>query len=78
MIKMESLVHVAFIPMKINEEITMNKKGFAISVIIYSLVLVITSLLYMTLGVIKNRYDNEKKLRDNIEERLNSDEFVNK
>lgn len=75
---MESLVHVAFIPMKINEEITMNKKGFAISVIIYSLVLVITSLLYMTLGVIKNRYDNEKKLRDNIEERLNSDEFVNK
>lgn len=56
----------------------MNKKGFAISVIIYSLVLVITSLLYMTLGVIKNRYDNEKKLRDNIEERLNSDEFVNK
>ena len=75
---MESLDLVVFIPMKINEEITMNKKGFAISVIIYSLVLVITSLLYMTLGVIKNRYDNEKKLRDNIEERLNSDEFVNK
>ena len=78
MIKMESLDLVVFIPMKINEEIMMNKKGFAISVIIYSLVLVITSLLYMTLGVIKNRYDNEKKLRDNIEERLNSDEFVNK
>lgn len=78
MIKMESLDLVVFIPMKINEEITMNKKGFAISVIIYSLVLVITSLLYMTLDMIKNRYDNEKKLRDNIEERLNSDEFVNK
>ena len=55
---------------KINEEY-MNKKGFAISIILYSVVLLIITILYMLLGIEKNRKETNEELRNNIVEQLN-------
>ncbi len=49
----------------------MNKKGFAISIILYSVILLIIAILYMLLGIEKNRTDTSEKLRNNIIEQLN-------
>ena len=54
----------------------MNKKGFAISVILYSIVFLLISVLYMITGILKTRYHVESDLRDDIVEQLN--ESVNK
>ena len=34
----------------------MNKKGFAISVVLYAMVILIIGVLYLLLGIVKNRY----------------------
>lgn len=49
----------------------MNKKGFAISVVLYSIVFLLISVLYMIVGILKTRYHNENDLRDAIVEQLN-------
>lgn len=49
----------------------MNKKGFAISVILYSVVFLIIAILYMLLGLTKTRYTVNKNLRDNLVNELN-------
>ena len=55
----------------------MNKKGFAISTVTYVIVLLIVSLLYMLLGIMRNRYTINDDLRNNIIANLNGDEFLN-
>lgn len=49
----------------------MNKKGFAISVILYSIVFLIIVILYMLFGIVKTRYTTAKNLRENIVNDLN-------
>lgn len=49
----------------------MNKKGFAISVVLYSIVFLLISVLYMIVGILKTRYHNESDLREAIIEQLN-------
>ena len=51
----------------------MNKKGFAISVILYSIIFLIIAILYMLLGITKTRYTVSKTLRDNIINELNEE-----
>lgn len=51
----------------------MNKKGFAISVILYSIIFLIIAILYMLLGLTKTRYTVNKNLRDNIVNELNEE-----
>lgn len=42
----------------------MNKKGFAISVILYSMVILVISIMYLVLGIIKDRYNLENQLKE--------------
>ena len=49
----------------------MNKKGFAVSIILYSIVLLIITILYMLLGIVKTRYTVSDNLRENITQELN-------
>ena len=51
----------------------MNKKGFAISVILYSIIFLIIAILYMLLGITKTRYTVSKNLRDNLVKELNEE-----
>ena len=50
----------------------MNKRGFAISIVLYSLVFLLISILYMILGILKARYNVENDLRNSIIQELNS------
>ena len=54
----------------------MSKKGFAISVIMYSIVFLLISIFYITLGILKTRYNVNDSLRKSIMEELNSDENI--
>ncbi len=49
----------------------MNKKGFAISIILYSLVFLLVSIFYLLLGIVKTRYTVTSNLRESIIEELN-------
>lgn len=42
----------------------MNKKGFAVSIILYSIVFIIVTILYMLLGIVKTRYEVTLKERE--------------
>ena len=55
----------------------MNRKGFAISTITYVIVLLIISLLYILLGIMRNRYTINDDLRKNIVANLNNEEYLN-
>lgn len=48
-----------------------NNKGFAISIILYSIVFLIITILFIILNLEKNRYDTNQKLRNGIIEKLN-------
>lgn len=49
----------------------MNKKGFAISIILYSMVFLLISIFYMLLGIVKTRYIATTNLRKDVLEELN-------
>ncbi len=49
----------------------MNNKGFAISIILYSIVLLISTMLFMILGIMRTRYNVSNRLRKSIMEDLN-------
>lgn len=49
----------------------MNNKGFAISVILYSMVFLLISIFYMLLSIVKTRYNTSISLRDDLIEELN-------
>ena len=50
----------------------MNKKGFAISIILYSMVFLLISIFYMLLGIVRTRYIVTSGLRESIMEELNN------
>ena len=50
----------------------MNKKGFAISIVLYSLVFLLIAILYMILGILKARYNVENDLRNAVVEELDN------
>lgn len=50
----------------------MNKKGFAISIILYAVVFIIITIFYLLLGIMKSRYSVNNDLRNNIFNNLNS------
>ena len=54
----------------------MNKKGFAISIVLYSIVFLLISVFYMILGILKTRYSVSSSLREDIIDQLNSDEHI--
>ena len=54
----------------------MNKKGFAISIIMYSIVFLLVSIFYITLGILKTRYNVSDSLRKGIMEELNGDDNI--
>lgn len=49
----------------------MNKRGFAVSIVLYSMVFLIVTILYMLLGIEKTRYTVNQNVRDNIMVQLN-------
>ena len=49
----------------------MNKNGFAVSIILYSIVFMIVMILYILLGIVKTRYTVSDRLRQNIISDLN-------
>ena len=49
----------------------MNKKGFAVSIILYSIVFLIVTILYILLAIEKNRYTVNKEIRNSIISELN-------
>ena len=49
----------------------MNKKGFAISIILYSLVFLLITILFIILGILETRYNVTTNLRDSIVEDMN-------
>ena len=54
----------------------MNKKGFAISIILYSIIFLIIATLYILLSIEKSRYDINGELRKNIINELNANSAV--
>ncbi len=52
----------------------MNKNGFAVSIILYSIVFLIISALYMLLAIEKGRLTTNEDLRKSIVEQLNEEE----
>lgn len=52
----------------------MNKKGFAISIVLYSIVFLIISILYITLGILKTRYNVGSDLHKATMDELNSED----
>ena len=54
----------------------MNKKGFAISVILYVIVFLIIAVLYVLLGIVKSRYNVSSDLKNSITNTLNGVEYI--
>ena len=50
----------------------MNKKGFAISVVLYAVIFVVIAIFYLLLGIIRSRYSVNNGLKNNILSELNS------
>ncbi len=54
----------------------MNKKGFAISIVLYSIVFLLVTIFYIMLGILKTRYTVNDGLRKGIMDELNSNENI--
>lgn len=54
----------------------MNKKGFAISVILYVIVFLIIAIFYLLLGIIKARYNVSNELKNSIVTTLNGTDHI--
>lgn len=54
----------------------MNKKGFAISVILYIIVFFIITIFYVLLGIVKARYNTNSNLKDSVVDKLNSASYI--
>lgn len=51
----------------------MNKKGFAVSVILYSICFLIVTMLFMLLAIVRTRYNVSDKLRKNVIDSVNGE-----
>ncbi len=49
----------------------MNNKGFAISTVLYSLIILMSLLLFLLIGTMSFSRDNSSELVDQVEEELN-------
>ena len=49
----------------------MNRKGFAISIVMYAMVFLLIALFYILLSVVKARYTVNNNLRESIVQELN-------
>lgn len=54
----------------------MNKKGYAVLIVVYAIILLVVSLLYMLLGIMRNRYSINDDLRKSIINNLNNEEYL--
>lgn len=54
----------------------MNKRGFAISIILYSLVFLLITILFMILGILKTRYNVSTNTRESVIEDINSIDYA--
>lgn len=54
----------------------MSKKGFAISIILYSMVFLLITILYMILGILETRYNVSDKTRKNVIDEINSIDYA--
>ena len=50
----------------------MNNKGFAVSSIIYASVILLSLVMFTTLAIEKNKYVDQKKLVNNINQELST------
>lgn len=50
----------------------MNNKGFAITTIVYSILLLLSLSMFLVFGVLRNNYDNEKTFINDINDELNT------
>ncbi len=50
----------------------MNNKGFAITTIIYSILMLLSLSMFLVLGVLRTSYNNEKNFMNDINEDLNN------
>lgn len=55
----------------------MNKKGFAISIVMYSIVFLLITIFYIMLGILKTRYNVSNNLKEEVMEQLNSIDHIN-
>ena len=51
----------------------MNKKGFAVSVILYSIIFLIITTIFLLMGIMRTRFNVNNELRDNIRENINEE-----
>lgn len=54
----------------------MNKRGFAISIILYSLVFLLITILFMILGILKTRYNVSSDIRESVIDEINSSDYA--
>ena len=54
----------------------MNKKGFAISIVLYVIIFLIIAIFYVLLAIVKTRYNVSSDLRKSIEDDLNSTPYI--
>ena len=50
----------------------LNNKGFAISVILYSMIILIIGILYLLLGVLNARHNLSKQTNDDVRDYINN------
>lgn len=50
----------------------MNNKGFAISTILYGLIIMVINVMFIIIVTVKDRYDITTDLKDNIINQLNN------
>ncbi len=48
----------------------MNNKGFAVTTIVYSIILLLALIMFTSIAVVKGQYENQKEFVDDINESL--------
>lgn len=49
----------------------MNNKGFAVTLMVYSAIILLSLVMFSILGIEKNKYINQKDYTENIDKQLN-------
>ena len=54
----------------------MNNKGFAISIVLYSMIILVVAILYLLLGIVKSRYNITNDFVGNVKDELNGTHYI--
>lgn len=54
----------------------MNNKGFAITTVVYSIIILLSLIMLMSLAIVKNEYTDQKEFINEVRTNLNS--YLNK